>query len=129
MTTKENQNKNSHSHKSKTQNLRPIKGILAVSALATTLGAPKQTIAIASKNVECGAVTKTGASLGFSGVFSRPRMTTGLKPAVLTTNFIRAKMETRSLLYGKNKDYYKINCSLHRDSSSFFVQKYFNRAL
>lgn len=44
------------------EDIRPMKGSLAVSALATTLGAPRQTMAMASKNVECGAMTITGAS-------------------------------------------------------------------
>lgn len=44
------------------EDIRPMKGSLAVSAFATTLGAPRQTMAMASKNVECGAMTITGAS-------------------------------------------------------------------
>ncbi|GBP08712.1 hypothetical protein EVAR_7300_1 [Eumeta japonica] len=54
--------KSAQSSRIRTLDLRPMKGSLAVSALATTLGAPRTTMAIASKKLEWGANTRTGAS-------------------------------------------------------------------
>lgn len=82
----------------KTKDVRPMKGSLAVSALATTLGAPRQTMAMASKNEECGAITTTGASLGLAGRWWRPIIFTRWNPAATTTSLMRERMEKRSLL-------------------------------
>lgn len=80
------------------QNLRPMNGRRAVSALATTLGAPRQTIAMASKNDEWGDITITGASRRLDGTCCRPSILTRWNPAATTTSLIRERIEKRSLL-------------------------------